>query len=522
MNASPPRAQVFAEDRVAAERRLAPAPRACAMRASNRSLILLASFLFLLPSAILAAGFQPAAALIVLIGCALSAALIWRTRASDDRALLAAEVDFRTLAGSAALALALCLLGGETHLFYANFDWFTRDAVLADLVRQGFPLFYRYEEQDYLLRAPLGMYMLPATVGHFLGLKAAHAALLAQNASALTLILYFLMQLSNAPKIAFVLLFALFSGLDIVAQLGLHGLTMPDHIEWWSPLIQYSSHVTQIFWVPNHALPGWWFAVLALLHARREVDLALLSVSFAAMLLWSPLSMMGALPLLALFGLQLLPRLFAPRILVSLCAGACLIPVALYLSLDAASVPHGFLLGAEGFATLYVLFIVIEIPHVAIVAAAWPKIEASDKRVILTAIGLLLAIPCYSLGPYNDFAMRASIIPLALLAFAFARVATLVARDGKMLASSISVLVIVSAATPLFELKRALIEPAFAISDCDFLTSWRKADPTIWPSNYLARIATVPPWLIGVDGVRLTIEDRTCWPDHPRLNDARK
>ncbi len=51
----------------------------------------------------------------------------------------------------------LGLLGGEGHFFHATSDWLFRDAVLIDLARQPWPATYRFHDQNWLLRAPLGM-----------------------------------------------------------------------------------------------------------------------------------------------------------------------------------------------------------------------------------------------------------------------------------------------------------------------------------------------------------------------------
>ncbi len=501
-----------------------------AARLRNLSLLRVAAFLFLLPNALvgLGLGFVPAG--VILLGCALAAFIMMRIEPRDQEKFLAAPIDAATLAVCAALALAVCLLGGEAHLFYTNADWLIRDGVLADLVNHGFPVFYRYAEQDYLLRAPLGMYMTPALVGRVFGLAAAHFALLAQNAVIVAIALYFVARLSNARKLPFVLLFVAFSGADIVGialdelYFFVHtGVVEPiSHIEWWNKHLQYSSHITQLFWAPNHALPGWWFATLTLLYARREVDLATLMTSFAAMLFWSPLSMLGALPFLALFGLELLPRkILAPRVLLAAGAGVLFLPIALYLTIDAGEVPHRFLFGVQGFAALYLCFLAIEIPHVAILAATWSKIEPCDRRILTLAVALLCVLPIYTFGPSNDLVTRASIPALFLLAFAFSRVAILVPRDNGRLATCISVIVILSAITPMLEIKRSF-GGAYEISDCNFLTSWRKADPETKPSNYLARTEIVPAWLVENKDARVTIEERRCWPSHPFLDEKRK
>lgn len=503
--------------------------------ASNVVLLRLGAALFIVPCVLFAFGLGPIAATALLAGCALGGWVIWRGGVEKDGAFLAETIDVPTFAGCTALAIALCLLGGEAHLLYTNQDWLIRDAVLADLVNHGFPVFYRYADQDYLLRAPLGMYMTPALVGRMLGLRAAHLALLAQNAALMSIVLYFAARIVNTRKLPFLLLLVAFSGLDIApvmvreAQelLRSGNIIGVSHIEywdrfWWDALLQYSSHVTQIFWVPNHMLPGWWFAALALLYARREVDLAALVASFPVLLMWSPLSMLGAIPFLVLFGVEHLPRkIFERRILIAAAGGLCFIPLAIYLTIDAAAVPHRFMFSMEGFGALYAIFLAVELPHAAVLALAWRLIDSRDRRLVALALALLVAMPMYDFGVSNDFLMRASIAPLFLIAFAFARIATLVPRDNGPLATCISVIVILSAATPIMELNRSFAG-AYAISDCNFLTSWRKIDPTTWPANYLAPIEKVPAWLVSIATERVTTQDRRCWPDHPLLDDKRK
>jgi hypothetical protein len=501
----------------------------------NVDLLRLGAALFILPNVLFAFGLGPIAATALLAGCALGGFVAWRGRVGTDGAFLAAPIDAPALAGCAALAIALCLLGGEGHIFYANGDWLIRDAVLADLVSHGFPIVYHRENEDFLLRAPLGMYMTPAWVGRMLGLRAAHLALLAQNAALASVVLYFAARIANTRKLPFLLLFVAFSGLDIVPVLAREAQELLrngdvlgiSHIEfwnryWWNAFLQYSSHVTLIFWVPNHMLPGWWFATMALLYVRREVDLAALVACFPVLLMWSPLSMLGAIPFLILFGVEHLPRkIFEPRVLIAAAGGLCFVPLAIYLTIDAAAVPHRLMFAMEGFGTLYAVFLAVELPHAAILAVAWRLIDPRDRRLVALALALLVAMPIYEFGVSNDFLMRASIAPLFLFAFAFSRVAALVPRDNGRLATSISAIVILSVATPMMELHRSFAG-AYAISDCNFLTSWSKADPTIWPANYLAPVEKVPAWLVPIGTERVTTKDRRCWPDHPLLDDKRK
>jgi hypothetical protein len=232
--------------------------------------------------------------------------------------------------------------------------------------------------------------------------------------------------------------------------------------------------------------------------------------------------MIGAAPFVALFALESPASLFRRRSVAAAAFGLLFLPIALYLSIDAGAVRHAFLYAQPGFALQHLIFLGVEIPQAAIVLYAWNKVEASDRRLLALALALLLVIPVYSLGPANDFAMRASIPPLFLLAFAFARIATLTPRDNGRFATTISVLVIIGSATPLVELAKTL-RHNYAISDCNMLTSWRKVDGLSLPTNYWARVEKLPAWLISApQSTPLTLEDRQCWPDHPQLSDSQK
>lgn len=501
---------------------------------ANAHLLIAGSFVFLLSNAIYACALRPAMAAIVVVGCVAIAALVWRTPRLG--ALLPAPLDLGTFAACLLAGVALCLLGGEGHFFYSTTDWITRDAVLSDLIKNGLTVLYHYEGQDYLLRAPLGMYMIPAVVGRAFGLYSAHMALLAQNAFITGSVAYFVAQIAGVRKGPMLFLLFAFSGMDILPilvmvlnELFRHDALMPfSHIEWWGEYyssipLQFSSHLTQIFWVPNHMAPAWWFATLTLLYVRREIDLALLIVSSAAMLMWSPLSMMGAAPFMVLFALRQSPKqLFERRNILAVGAALCLVPIAVYLTLDAAAVPHEFLFTHEGFPLRWAFFLAIEVPQLAIIAYAWNKVEAPDRPLLVVAALAICVIPSFRIGSANDFAMRASIPSLFLIAYAFGRIAVLTPRDNGRFATLISSIVIISIATPLLEIKSAF-RPSYVISDCNMLTTWAKGDRDILPTNYWARIEKVPSWLMSTAGpTPLENETRVCWPDHPTLKPSMK
>lgn len=538
MNSTAPRETYMQAGSTGAAAALAPdvaletaSPAAKRARASNFALAVAAALLFILPNALFASAMSLVPAAAAWAGCAAAFMTIWRFSPAFGGRLMARPIDAPVYVSCAALALGLCLLGGEGHFFYSNADWLMRDSVLADIVRRGFVIGYRDGGVDYFLRAPLGMYVLPAILGRPFGLGAAHMLMLAQNALLLSVILYFTALLVSGRKVLFFAVMLGFSGMEIIPALFAlasewlrSGEIVPLlQLDAWTNLFDYSSFVVLAFWTPNHALPGWWLAVLTLLYARREIDLALFIAFAACSLFWSPLALMGVAPFAALFGVEALlaGRALTRRNLLAAGGGFCLLPIALYLVQDAGSVPHGLMLNEPGFLGLYALFLMIEIPQAAAVVAGWEEVDARDRRIIGLAIALLLVIPFFKIGAFNDFVTRSSVPALFILAFAFADLAATPTRLPPKLCAAVIAIVLLSANTGLFELQRAFL-PSYRISDCNLLVAASKEQPFIFPSNYLARMAAFPTWMRPPEEPFLTKEKRVCWPDHPLLEDERK
>jgi hypothetical protein len=481
---------------------------------TNRHIVIFVSGLFLVSNALIAPGLALVPALLVILGCVGALYCVISATATAKAGVLASRVDPTSFAGCWLAALALCVVGGEGHFFFANYDWLTRDAVLADLVRQGFPAVYDYQASEFVLRAPLGMYMIPAAVGHTLGLHAAHLALLAQNVTILALTLILFAAMAPGRKAVFLAVFVAFSGVEVIGRFLNAGLTASasgtfswplhahQHLAWWNPFFQYTNHITQIFWVPNHALPGWWLAALSVLHVRREIGSPALIVAFAFLLV-----------LRRDVGAMLTPRLLLPCL-----AALCFVPIVAYLNADAGSVPHLWQFLMPGFWSVYVIFILIQIPHAGVVAQSWERLEPGLRTLSILAVGLLLLIPIYRLGSNNDLAMRASIMPLALLAFVFASIAAqLQWRDGVKRIAPVAAIIGLGCITPVLEIQRPLMLSPFATSDCNLMTAWNELEPDRWLASYFARVKGMPAWLLRHDGAGTPakIEDRQCWPDHP-------
>ncbi|UHC19706.1 hypothetical protein LRS73_29780 [Methylobacterium currus] len=434
-------------------------------------------------------------------------------------------IDAPLLTAAVAAGIGLCLLGGEGHLFFANDDWLIRDAVLRDLVAEPWPVGYLYAGDPTMLRAPLGMYLLPAAIGKVAGLYGAHGALLAQNALLFGCLFYGFARLapSHRQGLALMAIFIAFSGWDLVGTWILGGpLTPGIHLEQWIGNLQFSSHVTQLFWVPNHAASGWIFVGAYCLWRVSALRATSLAVVFGLCVFWSPLGMIGALPFLAAALLvdRARGRLTPESIATVSLAGIGLLPVALYLGADAGRVPHGLQDMTEEFAARYLVFVTIEIvPALVVLGLAPGSIAGSDRwtrRETGLVLGLLLLAPLYRLGG-ADFVMRASIPALALLALRVGT--TAVSLRGWRAAVAVGVLG-VGAVTPLYEVIRAVVVPPFSISACDLLAAAR-TPPNDGPLfHYVARIDALPGHLADrVLATPVTLVRREkrgpCWPDHP-------
>ncbi|PXA83509.1 hypothetical protein DMC47_43295, partial [Nostoc sp. 3335mG] len=270
-----------------------------------------------------------------------------------------------------ALGIGIMALGGEGRLFYANADWIIRYTVLADMARWPWPYAYA-GAGDTILRAPIGMYLLPALAGKIGGQGAMDGALLAQNGLLLGALLAIgstFFATARARRIALAVVLA-FSGMDTLGQLLIDpaGLwPLYAHIEGWANSLQYSSNITLAFWVPQHALIGWIGALAFLLWRTERLPLACFLAIVPVTMIWSPLGVMGTLPFAAYAGLETLLRKRLKPIDIALPLAALVLAAApvVYLQTNAGKV--GFHLSFPNPA-LYVVFVLLEaVPFLALV-----------------------------------------------------------------------------------------------------------------------------------------------------------
>ena len=394
-----------------------------------------------------------------------------------------------------AVALVWSALGGAGHLFHANTDWLVRDAVLRDLVVANWPVGYTTgDAQEWVLRAPIGYYLPAAWVGKLAGARFADPALLAWTVIGVWIFLCLATEGDATPaRVALtVSVIVLFSGMDLIGTL-LAGnpVTPGTRIEWWARTFQYSSNTTLLFWVPNHAVPGWIAAAIIWRQWSRPDAVWWVPAMLALLPLWSPLTALGVLPLVAVMLAWRWARGTFPKMPLAATLGSLVVVAGsgAYLTAQSSRIPSVWIWQQAGVdpvsqAIVYLLFVCLEF---GILLAAILRLE--HRPVLITAAATLLVLPLYRFGAGHDLAMRASIPSLAVFALSVAQVLPrlwLHSRPGPR-AIAVTVILAIGVATPAMEIFGVLSRPRWA------------ADPT---TNVFEATGQAPHYVADTHGSR--------------------
>jgi len=390
------------------------------------------------------------------------------------------------------VALAWSALGGAGHFVYANSDWPVRDAVLRDLVVSGWPPGYgTVGGVEVILRTPVAYYLPAAALGKVFGLQTADIMLFVWTAIGVALFLVIALSSARSARhisIAIAVV-VFFSGMDVFGgdRYFLNRPSITQHLEWWAQLFQYSANTTQLFWVPNHALPGWIVAALIYKHWRNPDFLAIAPIVFAVTPLWSPLITIGLAPFtLFIAAHHLRQEKWRGGVKPWAWLGAVVTfgTAAYYLVLDGASIPSGWTVARVGsmhaLGEVYVKFVALEFGLLALML--W--FIRRDELIIVSAL-VLLVLPLYTFGPGNDLVMRSSIPALMILCLSAAdALSKLNWSERSMQAIPVIVFLTFGAFTAVHEIARAVLVPRWTPALTRNLIEAARGTPT----HYLARV----------------------------------
>lgn len=202
--------------------------------------------------------------------------------------LVLAKKHFFILLGVIAL---WCWLAGIGNLYYQSADWWARNAVFRDLITRDWPVIYPeknaalvYYVGYWLPSALVGKFVLAVTAGNAnAAFFAGNIALLCWSGFCVTLVMLLALSYLRASGGRQILVaaavFIFFSGLDIIGTLcdaAFMGHAIPDHIEWWAFLFQFSSMTTALFWVFHQVVTAWLVTLCILRERTSRNDLFLL------------------------------------------------------------------------------------------------------------------------------------------------------------------------------------------------------------------------------------------------------
>lgn len=325
------------------------------------------------------------------------------------------------LGGVVALAVACSGIGG---FGFANLDHEKHAAILGDLVREPWPVFYA--ESGRPLVFYVGWYLGPALIGKGLGWTAANLALFAWSALGLALAAGWIAKLGGglhggAWRTA---LFFAISGWDVVGRLLAGASIGPGvHLEHWNGVLSYQSATTQLLWVPHQAIAAWiltgWLVDRGLARDAGRMLPAVVALGG----LWTPWACLGLLPLGVWAALRerrmgdLPSWTWVPALAV---AGVI---AAYYLArppdpsagwtFAAIAERRGWVVAARIYAWIHLLEVVPLALLAGFAVLSEPRRYAALAAV---AVATLAFLPLHRAGVYNDFAMRASIPALFVLA----------------------------------------------------------------------------------------------------------
>ncbi len=376
----------------------------------------------------------------------------------------------RSLVIMAGIAVIWCFFAGIGYFWYQSFDYHFRNAVFRDLINYEWPVFY--DKADTPLVYYMAFWLVPAALAKAFGMLIHNAStlfylgnifLFIWAACGVTLVFAHLaralkIQTAKQTLIA-VILFILFSGLDIIGQkyFAIQKPPFEYHFEWWAAFIQYSSITTGMFWVFNQFIPA---ALLTLLvyNERRISNFAFL---IALALFFAPYPAFGIGVFMLAYTVSRFcrnsnkPAFVAGEIfsVPNLIGAFWLLPlVVLYFITNSEGIDRWHYI--FDYTTPARLFLFMLLEFLLYAAILFP--QYCRNIFFQTMLGSLVLIPFLRLDQQNNFCMRAGMPAIIMLAVFTLRFLFEYRRTRPLQTAALCILLAVGAMTPLMEFYRGL------------------------------------------------------------------
>ncbi len=341
-------------------------------------------------------------------------------------------------------------LSGSGDFSYQNADYVKHNAILFDLISQSWPVIFEIKTQDgqenvFSLIYYFAYYLPAALIGKIFSFKIAIYFIFLWTFIGVLISFLWLSKILNKINLIYLNFFIFFAGFDyfgyVVNKIGIESFFLSfinafksdyaPHVSWWSAftykeklyyLWQFSSNTTLLFWVPQHAIPGWITGgIFISFILTQEKKISNLIIWIALSFFWSPfvtisLGIYFIYYLINFFNFKNFKKenLNISYILFSLYV--IIILILFYLSRIEKN-EISFIWNLVPFNILFSKLLIFYIFQIGIfVILIYPLISFKKySRLIIFTLLFLITIPLIKFGMYNDFCMRVSIVPLFFL-----------------------------------------------------------------------------------------------------------
>ena len=432
-------------------------------------------------------------------------------------------IEFKKIIPIFIIILLICITSGHGGLFYQSSDWDARNAIFRDLVQQDWPVYY--EKSNSALTYYIGQWMVPSVFGKIVivianvissivpniftsimkklslefAFQVGNIVLLLWNSFGVLIAILWIIKILKLEKkkdiYLAIFVFLFFSGLDVVGMsiFGTFNVFLRRiHLEWWGITYQYSSMITQLFWVFNQSIPVW--IITLMFFEEKKVNNYMLLILLA--LPFSPLPFIGLVILFACNGIRFLIESIKNRKIVSfikyifsiqnILAFISILPLygCFYFGNSSAvgstdgggfSLMTDLITPFELFKLLIFWFIEVGIYGIFLI-----KTQKKNSLFYIIMIALFV-IPLFQLGYEYDFSMRVS-IPLLLVIDIWIVQKYLEEKNKKGVTLTfifLTLVLCIGLVTPLCEYARAIyrINEAGKINYvCDITKTYTKSD----------------------------------------------
>jgi len=327
----------------------------------------------------------------------------------------------------------IIFFSGIGGLGFQTGDWEKHNFVLADLISHKWPVIYNtqlYSTTDVnssSLVFYIAYYMFPALIGKISSWNVANYVLIFQSIVALFLTLSWVIYFVGKKRYIIIisLAFIFFSGADILGNyLNNIDIIFFDnvfHFEIYTD-IQYSSFISQLFWVPHHAFSSWLTISLFIYYFQSTDNLFKLVLIFSISTLWSVYVATGLIPFIIAYliiNYKASVKVLKPNYLIIITSFLCLFISFFFYISKSKTIENTSLFIIKDFITFllfYVEFTVIEwLLLFYLILRSEIFLQNKVSMLLFTSFIILLLCPILPFPSFYDFSARASIPSLFII-----------------------------------------------------------------------------------------------------------